>query len=272
MSMGEIVGTVPLGGNNGSGFWGDAIGAVIGGAIGGAVGSGWRGGGGGGYGGGGQGPVVINSGGGGGHTCSSAELDALTGLQAAVNGVGLAVVSGQNATNMGMCQGFSGVVNASNQGFAGLNNAINVGDAAIQQSICQSAGGLNTAILTASKDTALQFCQSTNAIAQAISDCCCKTQAAIAEQGQLTRDLINQRAYADLQEKYCDAKSKISSLETMAAFQASQQMQTAQFQQMLAAQASRIFGGAALYRAGRIDERDGTAADGGAAGGGATGG
>ncbi len=265
MGMGEIVGTVPLGNNNGSGFWGDAIGAVIGAATGGAVGSGC---GGGGYGGGGQGPVVINSGaGGGGHCCSSAELDALASLQASVNGVGLAVVSGQNATNMGMCQGFSGVVNASNQGFAGLNNAINVGDAAIQQSICQAAGGLNTAILTASKDTALQFCQSTNAIAQAISDCCCKTQAAIAEQGQLTRDLINKRAYEDLQEKYCDAKSKISSLETMAAFQASQQMQTAQFQQMLAAQAAKIFGGAALYRAGRIDERDGTDPTGGTTGG-----
>jgi hypothetical protein len=121
-----------------------------------------------------------------------------------------------------MCQGFSGVVNASNQGFAGLQNTITNGDASIQQSLCQGFGGINTAILTASKDTALQFCQSTNAIAQAISDCCCKTQAAIAEQGQLTRDLINQRAYADLQEKYCDAKSKISSLETQAAFNASQ--------------------------------------------------
>lgn len=266
MSMGEIVGTVPLG-NNGGNFWGDALGAVVGGAIGGAVGSGWRNGGG--YGGGGgQGPVVINSGGGGGgHGCSSAELDALTGLQASVNGVGLAVVQGQNATNMGMCQGFSGVVNASNQGFAGLNNAISVGDAAIQQSLCQGFGGLNTAVLTASKDTALQFCQNTNALAQAISDCCCKTQQAIAEQGQLTRDLINQRAYNDLQEKYCDAKSKISSLETQAAFVASQQMQTAQIQQMLAIQLAKIGTGAAIYRAGRIDERDSTAADGGAAAG-----
>ena len=257
MSMGEIVGTVPLGGNNGSGFWGDTIGAVIGGAIGGAVGSGWRNGGNGGGSGGGQGPVVINSGaGGGGHCCSSAELDALTGLQASVNGVGLAVVQGQNATNMGMCQGFSGVVNASNQGFAGLQNTITNGDASIQQSLCQGFGGINTAILTASKDTALQFCQNTNAIAQAISDCCCKTQAAIAEQGQLTRDLINQRAYADLQEKYCDAKSKISSLETQAAFNASQMAQTAQLQQMMAAQAAQFGALLAAYRTGRIDQRD----------------
>lgn len=267
MSMGEIVGTVPLGNNSGN-FWGDALGAVVGGAIGGAVGSGWRNGGG--YGGGGgQGPVVINSGGGGGgHGCSSAELDALSSLQASVNGVGLAVVQGQNATNMGMCQGFSGVVNASNQGFAGLQNTITNGDAGIQLTLGQGFNGINTAVLTAAKDAALQFCQSTGAITSAIEQCCCKTQAAIAEQGQLTRDLINQRAYADLQEKYCDAKSKISSLETQAVFNASIQMQTAQFQQMLAAQAAKIFGGAALYRAGRIDERDGTAADGGAAAGG----
>ena len=259
MSMGEIVGTVPLGSNNGSGFWGDALGAVIGGAIGGAVGSGWRNGGGG-YGGGNPGPVVINGGGGGcGSGCSSAELDALTGLQASVNGVGLAVVQGQNATNMGMCQGFSGVVNASNQGFAGLNTAITAGDAGIQQSLCQGFGGINTAILTSSKDTALQFCQSPSALAQAISDCCCKTQAAIAEQGQLTRDLINQRAYADLQEKYCDAKSKISSLESQAAFNASQQMQTAQIQQMMAAQAAQFGTILAAYRTGRIDQRDSTA-------------
>lgn len=269
MGMGEIVGTVPLGNNNGGSFWGDALGAVVGGAIGGAVGSGWRNGGG--YGGGGgQGPVVINSGGGGGcgHGCSSAELDALSSLQASVNGVGLAVVQGQNATNMGMCQGFSGVVNASNQGFAGLQNTITNGDAGIQLTLGQGFNGINTAVLTAAKDAALQFCQSTGAITSAIEQCCCKTQAAIAEQGQLTRDLINQRAYADLQEKYCDAKSKISSLETQAVFNASIQMQTAQFQQMLAAQAAKIFGGAALYRAGRIDEREGTAADGGAAAGG----
>jgi hypothetical protein len=269
MSMGDIVPTVPLGGNNGF-FGGDGLAAFAGGALGawfgnGMMNGGWgnggwnRGGGCGCNGGGMTGPIVINADDGHGH-CSTAELDALSGIQSSINGLGLQLLQGQNASNLADCQGFSGVVNATNQGFSGLNNVVTTGNAAIQQSLCQGFGGLNTAILGASKDIALQDCQSTGAIVKAISDCCCNTQRAIAEQGQLTRDLINQNTITGLQTALCDAKSKIGSLESQAVLAASQAAQTAQVQHAIDRQSLQFGAVLSAYRTGRIDERDSAAA------------
>lgn len=271
MSMGDIVPTVPLGGN-GYGFGGgDALAAFAGGAFGAWLGNGMMGGGfgygngwnrggccGGGYGGyGGNPSIVVVGENGGSHRdgCSYAEMQ---------------ILEGQNAANLAIAQGFAGTVNASNQGFSGLQNTVNqgfsgvynaitTGNAATQQSLCQGFNGLNAAILGASKDIALQDCQSTGAITRAIEQCCCNTQKAIAEQGQLTRDLINQNTITGLQTALCDAKSKIGSLESQAFVAASQTAQTAQFQHAIDRQSLQFGAILGAYRTGRIDERDSTA-------------
>ena len=290
MAMGsDIVFTSPLGGSgNGNGFFGgDAVGAFAGAALGslffnggwggwGNNGGGWNRGGGCGCNGGGMtGPIVINADDGHGH-CSTAELDALSGIQTSINGLGLAVVQGQNASNLAACQGFSGVTaanaantaqlqNSMNQGFAGLNTVIQGGDFSIQQSLCQGFGGLNTSILSSAKDAALQDCRSTGQIVQAISECCCKTQSAIHAEGEATRGLIQQNYINSLQEKLCDCKSENSALKSQAYLAASQTAQTAQVQNAIDRQSRQFATVLKAYRAGRIDEREGTDPAGGAA-------
>jgi len=217
MSMDGLIPTYSVNGNGSGGGWGDAIGAFAGALFGSWWGNGF-GGNGNGFGrsggccdSGGGSPTVVVTGQGGGH-CSTAELDALSGIQSSINGLGLSVVQGQNAANMAACQGFSGVINAANQGFAGLNTAIATGDAGIQQSLCQGFNGVNTAILTSAKDAALGNCQITSAIA----DCCCNTQKTIMSEGSATRQLIDRYAYEELQSKLCDAKAEIGSLKSQA--------------------------------------------------------
>lgn len=264
MGMGNTEFVLPVGGlGGGGGFFGGgtALGAFAGGALGsllfnGGLGYGF-GGGRGGYGGGygGSGPIIVNSGSDHG-CCSTAELDALTGLQASVNGVGLSVIQGQNSANLAACQGFSGVVasndrntaqlqNSMNQGFNGIYTAITTGDAGIQQSLCQGFNGIQ----------------------QAISDCCCKTQTAIHAEGEATRGLIQQNFISELQTRLCDSKAENAALKSQAFVAASQQAQTAEFRAALRHQTAIVGGALGAYRLGRIDERDGTAADGGAAAG-----
>lgn len=271
MGMGNTDFVLPVGGGGGFFGGGNGLSAFAGAALGSLFfnggGFGWGGNGRGGCGGscGGSGPIIVNGGDSGRGHCSTAELDALSGIQSSINGVGLSVIQGQNASNLASCQGFSGVVNASNQGFAGLQNTITNGNAGIQQSICQAAGGLNTAILTSSKDNALLNCQSTNAITSAIAECCCKTQTAIHAEGEATRSLMSQLDRERLLRESSAKDAKIAALESQAFIAASQTAQNAAFQQAInqqSAQFARVLG---AYRLGRIDERDGTAADGGAA-------
>lgn len=231
MGMDGLVPTFSVndGGNNANG-WGDAIGAFAGALFGSWWGNGWGGGFGnnGGNGGccnsGGGAPSVIIAGNPGGGTASTAELDALSGIQTSINGVGLQVLQGQNAANLAACQGFGGLAaetaaqtasvnNTLTQGFAGLNSTIVSGDQALQNSLCQGFNGVNTAILSSSKDNALLSCQSTNQITSAINDCCCTTQRTIMAEGSATRQLIDRYAYENLQTQLCDAKSKIASME-----------------------------------------------------------
>lgn len=246
--MGEIVPTMNVGGNSGNGGWGDAVGAFAGALVGSWFTNGWGGGYGGGRGGYGGGPVIVNGGGHGSDCCSSAELDALSGIQSSVNAVGLNVIQGQNASNLAACQGFSGVTasgaantaqlqNSMNQGFGGLNTVIQGGNFGLQQTLCQGFNGVE----------------------RAISDCCCSTKQTIMAEGQATRDLISKYAYEELQNRLCDAKSKISSLETQNFVSASQAAQTAQFQHAIDRQSIQFGTILQAYRTGRIDERDSTA-------------
>lgn len=207
---------VPVGGMGVGGAAG--VGGAIGGLIGSWFGNGW----GGGYG---------NRGGDGGccatgvAVATSAALDDLSTIQTSVNGLGTTLLTNQNATNMAMCQGFSGVVanatqnanslnNTATQGFAGLNNAVNVGNAQLQSTMCQGFSGINTAIMSNGKDAALLTCESTNQITNAINNCCCTTQKTIMAEACATRELIKDVQTQALRDQLCDAKSKISSLES----------------------------------------------------------
>lgn len=196
--------------NNGYGMgWGGAGSAFAGALVGSWFGNGW----GGGWG---------NNRNGGGCCCPSQVVEP---LQNSINGLGLQVLQGQNAANMAMCQGFSGVVaegnanaaslnNSLTQGFAGLNTAITSGDAGIQQTLCQGFSGINTAIVAGSKDNALATCQSTNAITSAIGDCCCTTQRLIQQESCATRELIKDVQYQQTRDQLCMARDEISTLKS----------------------------------------------------------
>lgn len=200
--------------NNCGWGWGGAGGAFAGALVGSALFNGGFGG----WGNNRNGGCCCNNG-------STAELDALQGIQSSVNGLGLQVLQGQNSANMAMCQGFSGVVaegnsnaaslnNSLTQGFAGLNTAITSGDAGIQQTLCQGFSGINTAIVAGSKDNALATCQSTNAITSAIGDCCCSTQRLIQQESCATRELIKDVQYQQTRDQLCMARDEISTLKS----------------------------------------------------------
>ena len=210
-------------GGFGSGAGAAGVGGAIGGLIGSWFGNGW---------GGGWGNRGWN-GGCDGHgftagaelTSNAAIMNQLSSIQDTINSGTIADLQAQNAANMAMCQGFSGIVNNDNQntatinnttvqGFAGLNTAVTSGNAGIQQSLCQGFSGLNTAVLVSSKDNALLNCQSTGAITKAISDCCCETQRTTMSEAAATRSLVSQIERDELLRELSDAKCKISSLES----------------------------------------------------------
>lgn len=207
-------------GGLGSGAGAAGVGGAIGGLIGSWFGNGWNGGWGGrGYGCDGHGFTA-----GAELTSNAAIMNQLSSIQDTINSGTVADLQAQNATNMAMCQGFSGVVNNANQnmstlnntavqGFAGLNTAVSSGNAGIQQSLCQGFSGLNTAVLVSSKDNALLNCESTSAVKSAISDCCCNTQRTIMSESAATRSLVSQIERDELLRELADAKCKLSSLE-----------------------------------------------------------
>lgn len=207
----------------GMGFGGSAgIGGAIGGFIGSLFGNGF---GGNSWGGDARHTPVVVEGMGGAGLAANAALDDLSAIQTSINGLGLSMVQGQNASNMALCQGFSGVtasatnnsnmlLNALSQGFSGVNNSVVTGNASLQSSLCQGFGGLSTQVLSSSKDNALLSCQSTNAITSSIDNCCCTTQKTIMAEGCATRELIKDVQTQGLRDQLCDAKSKISQLES----------------------------------------------------------
>ncbi|MGL4755978.1 MAG: hypothetical protein ACRCXB_26775 [Aeromonadaceae bacterium] len=149
----------------------------------------------------------------------------------AINGVGLAVVNGQNNTNMAITRAAADV-------YTGLNNTLTQqllsnqqGFASVQSTLCQGFSGLNQSVYQSGVDTRFSI----NALGQQMAECCCETQKAIAAEGSATRALINERYIGELQTQLCDAKAKIGSLESNIYLSASQQAQTQQIIQTVLA-------------------------------------
>ena len=220
--MSGLVPTFDVSGNNGNcnGGWGNWGGALIGGAIGGAIGGSWR-----------NNNGCCNNGGcgcngnnGNGNALAGLYLmDSLSSLRTDTASIG----------RDAMLQTF-GLQNSNCQGFAGLNASVERVGAQLAQAQSRTEAAVLTASLQGqlgSKDATIQGMRDTydlkssidscccttqrsiDALARTVSDCCCETRAAIHGEGEATRALISKYAYENLQEKLCDAKAKIGSLE-----------------------------------------------------------
>lgn len=203
----------------GSGFGSDAMAAGFGGFVGSIFGD-WFGGGNG-WGRGGVAPAVGAVANGLGETVILNDLD---NLHNSVNGLGLAVVQGQNTSNLAIAQGFGGmameVANASATNTAAVNNAA----FGIQSTLCQGFSGVNQSVYQAGVDTRFAI----NDLARQNAECCCQVKGAIMAEGAATRQLIQNNLITELQTELCDSKSKISQLETQNYLNASQNAQTQQ--------------------------------------------
>ncbi|MEG1651904.1 MAG: hypothetical protein RRZ38_00135 [Hafnia sp.] len=147
-------------------------------------------------------------------------LDNLNTLQQSVNGVGMSVVNGVNGVNTTVLQSANQIGNGICE--IGFQNAQNT--AQVVNAVSQGFSGLNTAIVTQGYESRL----ATQAASAQAAECCCEIKGAILADGQATRALIDRYAYENLQTQLCDAKAKISTLETQNYLQASQAAQTQQ--------------------------------------------
>lgn len=198
--------------NTGSG-WGEGGAAALGAFVGSWFGNGW------GPGGLGRGGVV------------AADVASNASVLEAINNVGLQMVQGQNGTNMA-------ITRASADVYTGLNNTLTQqllaeqqGFASVQSTLCQGFSGINQSIFQSGTDTRFAI----NDLARQNQECCCEVKTAIAAEGAATRQLIQQNLITQLQTELCDAKSKISTLESNAFLTASQAAQTQQIIQTVLA-------------------------------------
>lgn len=189
------------------------VGGAIGGLIGSWFGNGWGGG----------------WGGRGGDAATAVAVD--TSLLNAVNAVGLQVVQGQNGTNMAISNGLSSTYAALNNTMTQQLLAETQGFASVQSTLCQGFSGVNQSVYQAGVDTRFAISD----LARQNAECCCEIKGAIAAEGAATRGLIQQNLITELQTQLCDAKSKISTLESNAFLTASQAAQTQQIIQTVLA-------------------------------------
>ncbi len=230
--MSGLMPTFDVSGNNCNDGWGNWGGSLIGGAIGGAVGAGIFG---------GRGYNNGNCGCNNGNGNAWAGLylmDSLSSLRSDTSSIGrdsmLQTAGLQNA----LCQGFGGT----NTAITSLGAQIAQGQSRTEAAVLttglqgQIAAKDNTiATLGAAHAAEVQGLQNTYALKSSIDSCCCETQrsidrcccetnrnlerqgcetrTAIHAEGEATRALIQKIAYEQLQEKLCDAKAKIGSLE-----------------------------------------------------------
>lgn len=151
---------------------------------------------------------------------TSIVLDNLNTLQQSVNGVGLSVVNGVNGVNTTVLTSANQLGNGiCNLGFQSSQNT-----AQVVSAVTQGFAGLNSVVQANGYESRL----ATQAMGSQMQECCCEIKTAILADGQATRSLIDRYAYENLQTQLCDAKAKISTLETQNYLQVSQAAQTAQ--------------------------------------------
>lgn len=159
---------------------------------------------------------------------TSIVLDNLNTLQQSLNGVGLSVVNGVNGVNTTVLQSANQIGNGLCE--LGFQNSQNT--AQVVNAVTQGFSGLNTSIVSQGYESRL----ATQAASAQAAECCCEIKGAILADGQATRALIDRYAYENLQTQLCDAKAKISTLESNAFTTASNAQQTQVILAHLAAQ------------------------------------
>lgn len=212
--------------------------AGVGGAVGAALGS-WFFNGGNGFWGGNRGNVP------GQIAADTLVVDQLSNIANQISGVNTTMLESQASQNQSLCAGFSGV-----------NNSIMQTAAQTQQGLCQGFNNLNSTVQNTSSQARFDTLSGVNALQRAIDSCCCTTNNnitksfgdlalencqntgrvvnAITSEGAATRALINSNYINDLQSQLCDAKSRIGALESQQYTSGLINAQSAVFDQKLA--------------------------------------
>jgi len=219
--MSGLVPTFDVSGNNGNcnGGWGNWGGALIGGAIGGAIGSNWNG----------RGNCGCGCNGNNDGVLPGLYLmDSLSSLRTDTASIGRDSMLQTFGLQSANCQGFAGVNASVERVGAQLAQGQSRTEAAVLTTALQGQLGAkdNTiATLHASHAAEVQNMRNTYDLKSSIDGCCCTTNANIREQGCETRAAIHAEGEATraliasldrerLQEKLCDAKARIGSLES----------------------------------------------------------
>lgn len=233
--MSDSTTLIPFDTNDGNGW-----NAGVGGAVGAALGS-WF------FGNGGFGGWNGNRFGNGQIAADALVVDNLSNISNQVAGVNTTILESQANQNQSLCSGFAGVnSNISTtaaqtqqglcQGFNNLGMTVQSTAAQTQQGLAQGFGSVTSAIDNSTCQVRYDNLSNVNALQRSLDSCCCATQQAIskgfgdlalenchntgsivnaiAADGIATRELINKNYISDLQTQLCDAKSKISSLES----------------------------------------------------------
>lgn len=229
--MSGLMPTFDVSGNNCNDGWGNWGGSLIGGAIGGAVGAG----------------IFGNRWGNGncgcGCGCNNGNagqyiMDNLTTMRTDINSIGRDNMLQTSGLQSALCQGFGGVNASVERVGAMLAQNQSRTEAAVLTTGLQGqiqAKDNTIATLGAAHAAEVQAMRNTFDLKSSIDSCCCTTQrsidacccetnrnlerqgcetrTAIHAEGEATRALIQKIAYEQLQEKLCDAKAKIGSLE-----------------------------------------------------------
>ncbi len=149
-------------------------------------------------------------------------LDQLSNINSSINGLGLATVQGQGATNMAIVQSSADVYTALNGTLNAMTLANQTNSATTNSTLIQGFSGLNQSVYQGSVDTRFAI----NDLARQNAECCCEIKTAIGAEGAATRQLIQSQYINQLETQLCDAKSKISTLESNAFTVASNAQQT----------------------------------------------
>ena len=154
-------------------------------------------------------------------------LNELSSISEQVGNVNTTLLQSQATQNAALCQGFSGI-----------NESIYRSSANTDQNLCAGFANVVNAIKDGDATTRFENMTNFNGLGRQLAECCCNTQTslsngfgklalencqntgrivdAIQAEGGATRALINQNYIHELETKLCDAKSKISSLESQA--------------------------------------------------------
>lgn len=162
-----------------------------------------------------------------GAAAESMVLDGINNITAQLGNVNTTLLNSQASQNQTLCQGFSGI-----------NDAVRDTSANTAQILSRGFSDIGYLVNSTASQTRFENMSNFNGLQSSVDRCCCETQKslatgfgnlalencqntgkivnAITSEGCATRALINQNYINELQTQLCDAKSKIGALESQA--------------------------------------------------------